>query len=604
MAVEKKIGAQVSMNLLAYLPKRLSRAKAKIPPHPRTAGTTPQAVVPRDPIPLPADLKRRLNAVRRNFRVVGIGTGVAMLAAAVSLLFLVQCLCDWWFDLPWAARAGFFLVDIFLLVSIYRRHLDGPLRTRLTLEETALRIEKKWPHLQQSVIAAVELTAGHFHSTRGSRQLVDLTLEQARERTSALKLHEVVPTRALRRWSVAAALAIAVTGTFAVVAWPSSLALLERLFLLNVPLPTKTIVVPITHDLIVPVGSDVELSAQATGIIPAHGRVTIAYPGAASEEFPVSGTADKPATFSLTLRNVQSDFKYRFFLNDGRGTEFTVSPRTPPTVTIIECEQIFPGYTGIPPQKLAPTELSLLAGSHLRVHAISAGPLKSATLVLQGLSRTIEATLDASGTQLDADLPIPAKDLSGFSIHLVDVAGMSSTDETVYPIVLLPDNPPVVKILEPADDRETITLRAEPVIVFDASDDYGLTQLTIHYQVAAPVVVGEQNNQPASEVQNIPIKIKPAQEGHRYEYVVDVAAQNPPWQEGYTVNYWIEAVDNNTVTGPGVTRTDHRQFEIISVEAKEAEILERLKQNADEIDAVSGKQQKINDDVGEAIPQK
>ncbi len=53
-----------------------------------------------------------------------------------------------------------------------------------------------------------------------------------------------------------------------------------------------------------------------------------------------------------------------------------------------------------------------------------------------------------------------------------------------------------------------------------------------------------------------------------------------------------------------MTKTDHQQFGVISVEAKQAEIMDRLKQNAAEIDTLSNAQQKINNDVGEAIPQK
>jgi len=154
------------------------------------------------------------------------------------------------------------------------------------------------------------------------------------------------------------------------------------------------------------------------------------------------------------------------------------------------------------------------------------------------------------------------------------------------------------------DDQETITLRAKPVIAFEASDDYGLTKLTFNYQLIPPMVAGETDARPPSDVQTIPIAIKPAKEGRHYEYTLDVAAQTPAWQEGYTVNYWIEATDNNTVTGPGITKTEHKQFGVISVEAKEAEILARLKQNAAEIDSLSGTQQKINNDVEEAIPQK
>jgi hypothetical protein len=576
-------------------------AKAKRATKPSAPKAKPVPVVIRDPIPLPGNLLQRLNGLRRRYKLVGVSTGVSRLVAAFSLLLLVQGVSDWWFDLPWIARAGFLLADLVVLGSIYRSDLQGALRKRLGLAETALLVEKKWPQLQQSIIAAVELTEGKSYSTRGSRQLVDVLLEQARAHTMSLNFNDVVPTSVLRRWLILCGAAVLGAGGVAVAAWPASLALIERIFLLNVPLPTKTIVVPITRDLVTPIGSDIEISALAQGIIPTHGRVTITYAQGAPQEFPVNVDPEKPATFSFTMRNVQSAFKYRFTLNDGHGPEFAVSAKVPPSATGLECQQIFPDYTGVPPRKLAPTELSLLVGSHLHVKATSTDALKSAKVVLQGLEKTIDVTLSAGGTQLEADIPVPAKDLTGFSIHLVDESGVSSANETVYPITLVPDNPPVVKIVEPADDQETITLRAKPVIAFQASDDYGLTKLTISYQLIPPMAAGATDAQPPSDVQSISIPIKP---GRDYEYVLDVGAQTPGWQEGDTVNYWVEATDNNTATGPGVTKTEHKQFGVISVEAKQAEILERLKQNAAEIDSLSTTQQKINNDVGETIPQK
>jgi hypothetical protein len=591
------------MALLSFLPKSLPKSKRKHQPaKPRAAKAAPVKL--EAPIPLPADLKRRLNGLRSRYRVVAVGTGLAMMVGAISLLFLAQAVSDWWFELPWIARAGFLLADLVVLGVIYRAQADRALRKRLTMSAAALLAEKKWPQLKQSVLAAVELTEGRPFSTRGSRQLVDIVLQQARARTTNLNFNEVIPARGLRNWTLAAALALLVTGGAAFLAWPASLALLERVFLLNVPLPTKTIVVAITGDMIVPVGSDVEISAKAQGIIPSHGRVTITFAEGSAQEFPVAVLPDKPAVFSLTIHNVQNAFKYSFHLNDGHGPDFTVTAKVPPSLTSLACKQYYPDYTGLPARDLAPTQLSLLVGSRLVVSADSADPLKSAKVILQGVNQTIDATLNAAGTHVEADIPIPAANLTGFSIHLVDQAGVNSANDTVYPIVLTPDNPPTVKIVDLTEDHETITLRAKPAIDFTASDDYGLARLTLKYQVNPPAVAGQAAAGPPPAVQSIPIPVKKPGEGQDYEFVLDVGAQKPPWEEGEKVNYWIEAVDNNTATGPGVSSTDHKEFDIISVEAKREEIIERIKKNAEEIDTISGTQDKVNKDIDNAIPQK
>ena len=222
------------MNFRSFLSRPLAKTKRALKP----AAAKVAPVVITDPLPLPGNLHHRLNALRRRYRMVGMSKGIAMLLGALSLLLLAQALSDWWFDLPWFARAGFLLADLAVLGTIYRRHLHDAVRRRLNLAETALLVEKKWPLLQQSVIAAVQLTEGRSYSTRGSQQLVDTMLEQARARTTNLNFKEVVPLRAVRKWLLGGGAAVLLAVGTALAAWPSSVALIERIFLLNVPLPT------------------------------------------------------------------------------------------------------------------------------------------------------------------------------------------------------------------------------------------------------------------------------------------------------------------------------------------------------------------------------
>jgi hypothetical protein len=575
---------------------RKSRSALAPPPIFQWPSTPPLAS-----IPLPLDLRNRLLFVRRRHRTVSVGTGVFMLLAAASLLFLMQGLADEWFDLPWAVRAVFLLVDLFLLASLYRRHLHPFVGRKMTLGKVALLVEKKWPRLRQAVITAVELAEGNPGATRGSRQLLDHLLQQARSQTATLNFAEVVPLQPLRRWAILGGLAILAVTALGAVTWPSSRILAERIFLLNVPLPTKTVVVAISGDMIVPLGSDVDLAARASGVIPNHGRVTLTYAGEPPQDFALSPLPDKPGVFSLTLHNVQKAFRYTFYLNDGHGSEFSVTARVPPSLSSLACREIYPDYTKLPPQVLPPTALSLLAGSHLQIQATASIPLQSATVVLKGLPQTIKATLDTTKTHLQAEIPIPAEKLTGFSLHLVDDAGLGSANEAVYAIDILPDKPPVIKIEQPVEASESITLHAKPLIAFEASDDYGLTRISLDYQLVPPPDNGEATT---PEIERIMIPLKKNPQDTHYEYVFDVAAAGPALREGWSIDYWIEAADNNTATGPGITSTDHKQFTILSVEAKQAEILSRLKQDASDINTLSDTQQKASSDLRESIPAK
>ncbi len=555
------------------------------------------------PLALPGNLLARLEALKRRYKIIGVSQGLAILVSAMVLLLLAQTLCDWWFDLPTFARAGFLVGDVVLLGILYVRHLHPALRHRLTVAEAALLVERKWPQLRQSVIAAVQLAEGRGYSTRGSAQLVSVVLEQARARTMSLNFKDVVPVRLLRRALLVCGLLLLIGIAATVLAWPASRALLERIVLINVPLPTKTIVIPITRDFSVPIGSDVVLSAKAAGVIPSHGRVTLLYAHQPSQDYPIDPVPGHPETFNFTLRNVQSPFRYTFVLNDGHGPDFNVTTLPPPSIVSIECEQTLPAYTGLPPRALSSSDLSLLAGSRLHIKAVSTHFLSAAKVLLQGTAQTIDATVSSDGTHLEADIPIPAKDLTGFSLHLMEPSGITSVNETVYPINLVQDAPPVLTLLEPSDDRVTITLRAKVRFSFEASDDFALTRLAIRYQIIPPPVAGQEDSPAAKEAQSISIPLKSPDQGTHYDYQLDVASQSPGWKEGDTIKYWVEAIDNNTVTGPGITRTDPRQFTVISVAAKQTEISDRLRQRATEINEIYNSQQSLNGEVRETIPQ-
>ena len=181
-------------DLISKIRAAAQGAKAVAPPPPS------RLLEPLPPLPLPEGLEEALIALRRWYRLVMMTTGLFLLLGAVCGLVLVQGLADWWLNLPWLARTFFFVTDIFLLSLLYRSHLHRPLQKKLGLSETALLVEKKWPELNQSVITAVELAEGNARASRGSPQLVEVVLEQARERTAALDFNEVVPTRAFRRW--------------------------------------------------------------------------------------------------------------------------------------------------------------------------------------------------------------------------------------------------------------------------------------------------------------------------------------------------------------------------------------------------------------------
>ncbi len=75
------------------------------------------------------------------------------------------------------------------------------------------------------------------------------------------------------------------------------------------------------------------------------------------------------------------------------------------------------------------------------------------------------------------------------------------------------------------------------------------------------------------------------------------------WKEGNTFYYWIEAVDNNNVTGPGVTHTAEREWSVVSLKTKRDELTETLRKSADSIENLSRSQEELRSRVGNLLKQ-
>jgi hypothetical protein len=463
-------------------------------------------------------------------------------------------------------------------------------------------VERKWPELRQCLITSVELADGAGYSTSGSGALVEKVFEHAQQSIAPLDFNQVVSAKPCKRWALLAGLAMLGSLSLAALTRPESSVLLARILLSRQPLPTKTIVEPLTQDMIVASGNDVEIKARAKGVVPSRGRVMVWYDKDQTQEvslYPQPGAGD---VFSYTATNLQQGFKYAFYLGDGKSPQFTVSVRVPPVVSSLQLEQVYPEYTKLPSKKRVPSDLSLLAGSRLKIQVTSSSLLRSAMVVLQGLPQPVQLKLDGD-KRASGEVPVPAKDLTGISIHLVDDMGVKSVNETVYPVAIIPDNPPQVAMTEPQGERQTVTLRAKPVLVFNANDDYGLSKLNVMFQLIPPTVPG-QEAPPPPPARAIAVKLNDANGVTAYRYQLDLSSLAPSLAEGWSVDYWVEAIDNNNVTGPGISRTERKQLAIVSPEEKQAEIFERLKQNADAIDNLSNTQQKISNEVGDSLQKK
>jgi hypothetical protein len=557
--------------------------------------------------PVPPRLARKLRNLGWKYRVVKGAEEIALCVSTAVMLLTLQMFLDWMVILSLPERALILAADIGLLVFFARKRLLPLILRPLNLEACALMVEKKWPRLRGRIIASVQLGAPRF--TADSSELVRTVQQETDSKTFMLNFGEIVPARPLaRRAGMALIVTMLCLGEMVATA-PGSVALLERAFLLPAKVPRKTEVVCLSGNQVIPAGNSVLIEARARGIVPFHGRVTLVDDTGRIQEITIDPEKGRSDYFSLEIEKVENSFSYTIRLNDGVSDTYQVKMVPRPNIISLDCEQIYPAYTGLAPVKRTVGNLALLAGSELKIHATTNGKITKALLKLEGIGKVIPLTIGGSdNTDLTGKFDIPASGLTGFSIQITNQAGISSGDETQYRIDLIPDRPPMIQLTYPERLQELATIKAKPTIAFVASDDYGLAKVFLCYRIIQDQdqVSANTDDTGTAPPPPPPKKIEMDLGGKlpltmKNRYTLVLANIKPPLVEETVIEYWMEARDANDITGPGISDSEHHTIKIVSDLEKKVEINSRLMESLSALTDVSQHQETINQDLGAVI---
>jgi hypothetical protein len=542
-------------------------------------------------------LKAKIEGLRRKHLSVAVATGVAMaIAVGIELLALAMFL-DWWLDLPWAVRLISLLLQIGVLGYITWRFILEPVLHQPDADDLALMVEKAKPEFRSRLIASLQLTRPGGIPPGGSPLLVDAMVEETEAMAKPLDFNAIIPTdRLLKLGTLAFTVTVIAAGGFAL-GKGSTLDLLKRVFLSNVPVPRKTRVLIPEGDKIVGRGDNVRLEAFAEGVLPKSGRVEVKYRGRRVQEYALEQNRENKRHFARTIENVQDSFSYIIYLNDGQSQSFNIKAIPRPTVSTIECVQEFPAYTGLKPVKRSLGDLSLLAGSKLQLKVLATKDIKTAALSFVGMEQLVAMQISPQNPrELTGEFPVPAKGLTGFTIQMLDTENMESHDSAVYRVDVLPDKAPVVRLTYPDRKEELITSIATMILGFDASDDFRISRISLHYKVDNVDEGAEKRIELDLEGQTTQ-KLR-----RRHEWKMGEFA--PPLTEGSRIEYWIEVEDNNNVTGPGIGRSEHQLAKVVSESEKRADLLNRAGDYLGSINDVATDQEKLNRTLGTIIREK
>jgi len=555
-------------------------------------------------------LASKINGVRRQWRLVEVGTGAMRSIIALSVVLLGFFIVDWLaidrvIQSPGAdltARICLLLIAVGIVFHQVWTRVCRQIVRPLDDDFIAVAIERRYPDLRDRLISTIQL--GRDRRTEGaSADLIAALEKDTVAYVKPLRFDEVVTYKPLGKSASRAFGAVAIIALLAF--WQADFArvLLDRALLGSSQYPTATRIVSVTEGRAViqgePFTIDVELDAD--GYLPDEADVLLQIEDGSESILRlerIGPTDHGTERYTGVIDPVVEAFEYLPRAFDARWNDWQqLEVLQRPTTKGLTLTYRYPAYLGMTSETTTIGDIRAPIGSTVEIVATTNKEVRKAELSLRHQNELLEPvamTLNEEGTEARAEVPVVASGSYKIQLHCTD--GFESAAPIEYLIDAIPDREPRARITFPAEDK-TVTRFAHWPIRFEARDDHGIANARLVYQVSsAETVDGEVVEQ---EPKSIPIR--GLTQGKRqtevdHEFVFDLRTIEVSPQQRIT--YWIELEDHQTPE-PNVGSSQAYTFNVVSAEEMRA-LLERNRDNIlKSLQEIKDRQKETRDKVDE-----
>ncbi len=467
--------------------------------------------------------------------------GVILTAALLLSFFVAFTLLEYFLYLPYAGRATLLFGFIAALLYTVARWLWQPLaaflhvRRLLTDEQAARRVGEYYPEIQDKLLNALQL-----HHTSGGNELVAASLDQRAAQLAPFRFPERVrlaENRPLLKY-LAPPLAVVL---LVLLAYPAIFVEgSERIIHYRRHYEPKA---PFTFSVLNPRmkafrGEDFDLQVAVRGRqVPE--QLTVRYLDVAQ---PLARKSGGGGRFGFTFRGVQQPIRFRLEGAGFQSEEYTLLVLTRPDLREFTVRAAYPGYLRRAPETLRNTgNLTVPEGTELTWEFATEA---TAALKLIFLD-SAHTTLAASRATADAPFSVRRRVLTSqeYEVRLQNEHSINK-ESIKYLISTIPDQFPDISLEHFAD---TVAYRYL-VLGGNLSDDYGLSNLTLHYRVLAAgttVATGAYRTRA--------LHFDRRQTSTTYNFEWDLALLN--LRPGDRLEYFTQVTDNDGLHGPKTARS-------------------------------------------------
>ncbi|NQU41924.1 hypothetical protein HQ520_01470, partial [bacterium] len=336
-----------------------------------------------------------------------------------------------------------------------------------TYERLALKIEARFPELENRLINAVQL--GKMDAGHPAYALVSAIVEDTAREASARRLRDAVDTRSLKK-----ALIVGVALAGMVSLYPLFFGDYFQNAAFRILFPTRAIQ-PITRiDMRVEPG-DATVSRNAglvVAAVPEGETPRTSYLEIRNDRMKAGFTMDfDGGRFVHELTELREDFRYRVRAGDFDSRWYRVRVVEKPDIENLRVRYEYPGYTRLSPAVIDPFNgnVAALSGTRATLYATLNKPVQQAAFAYKAGS---EAPVKRNEEQI-LEVNLEVKGDGDYEWRLRDAEGHDNSPARIYSIRALPDEAPRVSITSPRGTVE-VPRGEELTVLYSASDDYGL----------------------------------------------------------------------------------------------------------------------------------
>jgi len=524
-------------------------------------------------------LEQKIAALRRRTRRAATIYGLSAAAAAVLGVVTVLGLAD--YCLRFQDRGLRIIASLLALGSLgwaVYRYRSLARKTRLRDIDLALRVERRFPGLEDRLLSSVEfLRQSEDDPVAGSAALRRAVITQTTAESERLDFSQVLDLRPPARAAALLAAVCLAAGMLVVLAPLASRTAVARLInpLGDTRWPQETHLAirrPVER---VARGQAFEVEViDARGVrLPPDVRIHYRYEGPdgkVMEESERMQYAD--AAMAARRENVLRPFSYRVTGGDDRSMPWMdVDVVDPPAVESLDIRLIPPAYTGWPAEKSG-KHIRAIVGTRIEMTGKATRPLESASLRLED-GKQIHAQVSDDGCEFTLSPTLIVEKSGAYWFDLVDREGLHGGSDDRWDIRAVADAPPTVAIDQPTSNLFVAPQAVVPLRV-SAKDDLALRRIDLVFARSQPT--GEKSKEKPEE-KSLPLYAGPDKpplrsasggasgdgamaEGERH--VVEHRWELGPLKlmPGVQLNFWATAGDYLPQTG----KSEPRQLIVVT----------------------------------------